>query len=121
MGCIEMLITSRQYVGSDQASFVIDVNAGSILSHEATPTLLAHPISRANVSFADFERLVFAFGFMKDRQNGSHRIYKHSIHLDARLNFQPIDGQVKPYQIKQFLKLVEEYNLQLDEHEDPEI
>lgn len=80
--------------------------------------LLRIQTNRANVSFTDFERLVFAFGFVKDRQSGSHRIYRHGLLPDARLNLQPVRGEVKPYQIGQFLKLVEEYNLQLDDHQD---
>lgn len=31
------------------------------------------------------------------------------------MNIQNVSGQVKPYQIKQFLKLVEKYNLQAKE------
>lgn len=72
--------------------------------------------SQANVRFAEFERLVFAFGFVLDRHSGtSHRIYKHPRFPDARLNLQPVKGEAKPYQVKQFLTLVEEYNLSLDD------
>ncbi len=70
--------------------------------------------TQANVAFADFVRLVEACGFVFDRQSGSHRIYKHRQHPDARLNLQPVDGEAKPYQIKQFLNLVEVYHLGLE-------
>jgi predicted RNA binding protein YcfA (HicA-like mRNA interferase family) len=71
--------------------------------------------NQANIRFGDFARLVEAFGFVLDRQSGSHRIYKHPRHLDARVNLQPVNGQAKPYQVRQFLTLIEEYNLSLDE------
>jgi hypothetical protein len=31
------------------------------------------------------------------------------------LNLQDVHGKAKPYQIRQFLKLVEKYNLEMDE------
>lgn len=63
-------------------------------------------------------RLVEAFGFVLDRHSGtSHRIYKHSRFPDARLNLQPVAGEAKSYQIRQFLKLIEEYNLLIDDLE----
>ncbi|MBC7833988.1 MAG: type II toxin-antitoxin system HicA family toxin [Phycisphaerales bacterium] len=69
-----------------------------------------------NVKFSDFTRLVQAFGFELDRHSGtSHRIYKHSGLPEARLNLQPVSGEAKPYQVRQFLKIVEEYDLRLSE------
>jgi predicted RNA binding protein YcfA (HicA-like mRNA interferase family) len=71
---------------------------------------------QTNVRFSDFARLVEAFGFVLDRHSGtSHRIYKHPRFPEARLNLQPVSGEAKPYQIRQFLQLVEEYNLALGE------
>ncbi len=72
-------------------------------------------ISQTNVRFADLIRLVRALGFVLDRTRGSHQIWIHTRHRDAVLNLQPDRGQAKPYQVKQLLKLVEEYNLRLDE------
>lgn len=75
-------------------------------------------MTQANVRFGDFARLVEAFGFVLDRHSGSsHRIYKHPRYPDARLNLQPVAGEAKPYQVRQFLKLVEEYNLSLGDQE----
>jgi predicted RNA binding protein YcfA (HicA-like mRNA interferase family) len=67
-----------------------------------------------NISFADMQRLVEAFGFRLSRVSGSHYIYAHP---DVRelVNLQNDRGKAKPYQIRQFLKLVEEYNLQLED------
>jgi hypothetical protein len=36
------------------------------------------------------------------------------VHRDAQLNLQPIGGQAKPYQVRQLLKLVEEYDLRIE-------
>lgn len=73
--------------------------------------------SQTNVWFGDLVRLAVALGFVHDRTRGSHQIYIHAKIPQAQLNLQPDGGQAKPYQVKQLLKLVEEYNLQLDEPE----
>jgi hypothetical protein len=41
---------------------------------------------------------------------GSHRIYTRD---DVReiLNFQEVEGMAKPYQVKQFCKIIEDYSL----------
>lgn len=62
-----------------------------------------------------FEEMVFlaeGFGFIEARVSGSHHIFTHK-DIRELLNLQEVDGQVKPYQVRQFLKLVERYNLQL--------
>jgi len=64
-----------------------------------------------NVRFADFIRVVEAHGFVFAGQAGSHRGYKHS--CGAVLNLQEKDGEAKPYQINQFLKIVDAYGLTL--------
>ena len=57
--------------------------------------------------------LVEKFGFLLSRTNGSHHIF---VHVDVRelVNLQNVNGQVKPYQVRQFMELVERYNLQLE-------
>ena len=67
-----------------------------------------------NVRFSDMIRLVEAFGFTLSRVNGSHHIFTHP-DIDELVNLQDANGQAKPYQVRQFLKLVEQYNLTLDE------
>ena len=76
--------------------------------------------SQKNVKFKDFITVVEAFGFSLDRIKGSHHTYKHPDVTEAFLQLQPgKNGEAKPYQIKQFLSLVEEYNLRMDgENED---
>lgn len=70
--------------------------------------------NRKNVRFSDFISVVEAFGFLLDRVKGSHQVYKHPDIADALLVLQPDKNQqAKPYQIKQFLKLVEEHDLRM--------
>jgi predicted RNA binding protein YcfA (HicA-like mRNA interferase family) len=66
----------------------------------------------ANVSFTDVQRLAEAFGFELRRTKGSHHIFAHT-RVPELLNLQDVRGQVKPYQIRQFLRLVERYALTL--------
>ena len=67
-----------------------------------------------NVSFRDFVDLIEAFGFHRARSRGSHNIYVHPS-IPELLNLQNAGGEAKPYQIRQFLRLVERYNLELEE------
>ena len=67
-----------------------------------------------NVSFSDFVNLVEGFGFERARTSGSHHIFAHA-GVPELLNLQEIGGKAKPYQIRQFLKLVERYDLHLED------
>jgi len=70
--------------------------------------------SQKNIRFSDLQTVLEAFGFELNRIKGSHHIYKHPDIDDALLSLQPTKKrQAKPYQIKQFLRLVEEHNLRL--------
>ena len=68
----------------------------------------------ANVSFADMRRLVEAFGFELRRTSGSHHVFVHP-GVRELLNLQEVRGQAKPYQIRQFLRLVERYALSMED------
>jgi HicA toxin of bacterial toxin-antitoxin, len=70
--------------------------------------------SLANVSFGDMQRLLEAAGFELLRVTGSHHIYAHP-DVPELLNLQEVRGQAKPYQIRQFLRLVERYALTIEE------
>ena len=59
-------------------------------------------------------KLVEAFGFRLSRVRGSHHIFAHP-DVNELVNLQNVKGEAKPYQIRQFLKLVERYNLQLED------
>jgi predicted RNA binding protein YcfA (HicA-like mRNA interferase family) len=65
-----------------------------------------------NVSFPDLEQLIKGFGFLLARQSGSHHIFYHP-EIPGLLNLQEVKGEAKPYQIRQFLRLVEKYNITL--------
>lgn len=67
-----------------------------------------------NVSFSDFILLVEGFGFRLSRVSRSHHIFIHP-RVKELVNLQEVKGQVKPYQIKQFMSLVERYDLKLEE------
>ncbi|ESZ86709.1 MAG: hypothetical protein Q27BB25_12530 [Blastomonas sp. CACIA14H2] len=66
------------------------------------------------LSFAEFERLLMAYGFVLDRVKGSHHIYKHQS-IGDRINAQPDGKSAKPYQVRQFLVIIEAHGLQLDD------
>lgn len=65
-----------------------------------------------NTSFNDMVKLVEAYGFRLDRINGSHHIFIHA-EVNELVNIQNVKGKAKPYQIKQFLSIVEKYNLEM--------
>lgn len=67
-----------------------------------------------NIRFEDMVSLVQAFGFKLVRVRGSHHIFVHP-HIPEKINLQEVNGQAKPYQIKQFLSLVETYNMTMGE------
>ena len=66
-----------------------------------------------NVSFADMAGLVKDFGFTLSRTRGSHHIFAHP-DIPELVNLQDVAGEAKPYQIRQFLRLVEKYNIKLE-------
>ena len=63
--------------------------------------------SQNNVRFADVCALAECYGFVFDRQNGSHRQYIRPGYA-ARLNFQNDKGKAKPYQVRQLLKIIDD-------------
>ncbi len=69
-----------------------------------------------NVKFNEFDTLIKAFGFESVRINGSHHIYNRD-DIPEIINIQNRKGEVSPYQVKQFLALIEQYNLRLNENE----
>lgn len=67
-----------------------------------------------NVRFGDMVTLVKAFGFALARVIGGHHIFTHPA-MRELVNIQNYKGKAKPYQVKQFLELVEQHNLALGE------
>ena len=70
--------------------------------------------SRSSIPFRDFQRILEAFGFTLDRINGSHRNYRHPS-ASRPLSIQPRGNMAKPYQVDQFLDIVEEFGLTMSE------
>lgn len=68
-----------------------------------------------NVAFRDAAAIVTAFGFVLSRTEGSHHIYTHP-DIDELVNLQDVRGEAKPYQLRQFLRLVERYDLRLKDN-----
>ncbi|MDY6807370.1 MAG: type II toxin-antitoxin system HicA family toxin [Cyanobacteriota bacterium] len=64
-----------------------------------------------NVKFNELVNLIQKFGFALERVSGSHHIFKHP-EVTEILNLQPRKGKAKDYQVKQFGRLVEKYELQ---------
>jgi predicted RNA binding protein YcfA (HicA-like mRNA interferase family) len=69
-----------------------------------------------NVAFADMVNLVTGFAFTLKRTKGSHHIFAHPA-LPEMVNLQDVGGEAKPYQIRQFLRLIEKYNITLEDAE----
>lgn len=53
-----------------------------------------------------------ATGFRLNRVSGSHHLFTHT-EIPELINLQEVRGEAKPYQIRQFLRLVERYNLRV--------
>lgn len=67
-----------------------------------------------NIRFSDMIYLVEGFGFRLSRTDGSHHIFVHP-DIPELVNLQEVKGQAKPYQMRQFLKLIERHSLKLEE------
>jgi len=65
-----------------------------------------------NISFHEMTALVEAFGFRLSRVRGSHFIFVHPW-VPELVNLQEKNGKAKPYQVREFLQLVEQYDLEL--------
>jgi predicted RNA binding protein YcfA (HicA-like mRNA interferase family) len=67
-----------------------------------------------NIRFSDIVTLIEAFGFRLARVTGRHHIFEHP-DVPEIVNIQDRKGKAKAYQVRQFLELVEQYNLELGE------
>ena len=79
--------------------------------HKILQTILA---GSKNIRFSDMIELVEGFGFRLSRTDGSHHIFAHP-DIPELVNLQEVKGQAKPYQMRQFLKLIERHSLRLEE------
>ena len=67
-----------------------------------------------SVDFRDFVAMVEAFGFVNVRTKGSHRSFAHPGCVRP-LVLQPKGKDAKRYQIREFLDIVEEFGLTLED------
>ena len=63
-----------------------------------------------NIRFDEMVSLVEGFGFRLARRSGSHHIFEHP-DVSELVNRQKYKGQAKPYQVRQFLDVVEQSRL----------
>jgi len=63
-----------------------------------------------NARFEEACKTAELFGFRFRGGKGSHRIFVRK-GIREMLNFQNIEGKAKPYQVRQFIKIIEKYNL----------
>ena len=64
-----------------------------------------------NIRFSEAVACAEAFGFELARISSSHHIYIHP-NVPELVNLQNVNGKAKPYQVKQLLHIIEQYNLQ---------
>lgn len=71
----------------------------------------------ANIRFRELCGLVERLGYVLDRRKGSHWIYRHPSRRDLPLiNLQKGEaGKAKPYQVRQVLRILEDYGLRVQE------
>ena len=80
-------------------------------THKLYELLVASPKS---ARFREFQRVLTSFGFTLDRVRGSHHIYRHRL-VTRPLSVQSVGNMAKPYQIEQFLDIVEEFGLTIED------
>ncbi len=66
-----------------------------------------------STNFNDFVKCIEKFGFEKIQRktSGSHHHKYFNDTINEILNIQPVKGKAKDYQIKQFVEIVEKFNL----------
>ncbi len=69
-----------------------------------------------NIRFEEMIALVQSYGFNLSRISGSHHIFVNR-EVNEIINLQKVKGKVKPYQVNQFLKIIERYNLKMKDGE----
>ena len=63
-----------------------------------------------NIRFEELCNAAELFGFKFRGGKGSHKIFVRE-GIREMLNFQNVKGKVKPYQVRQFINIIEQYNL----------
>lgn len=68
-----------------------------------------------NLRFVELVGLAEGFGFRLSRVKGSHHVFVRP-GIPELVNLQDVGGQAKPYQVRQLLRLVERYNIEIEEN-----
>ncbi len=66
------------------------------------------------IRFREFQRLLEAFGFRLARIKGSHHVYGHEL-AERPMIVQPNGKDAKGYQVQQFLDMIEQLGLKMDD------
>jgi predicted RNA binding protein YcfA (HicA-like mRNA interferase family) len=64
--------------------------------------------------FADLQKLLLAHGFKLNRVRGSHEVYVHE-DVPEHITIQPNGKEAMDYQVREFLRIVREYRISLDD------
>jgi predicted RNA binding protein YcfA (HicA-like mRNA interferase family) len=64
--------------------------------------------------FADLKKLLLAHGFRLDRVRGSHEVYVRD-DVPEHVTIQPNGKEAMDYQIREFLRIVGEYQISMDD------
>lgn len=75
--------------------------------------LYAQMLRNKRGKFADFQKLLLAHGFRLDRVRGSHEVYVRD-DVPEHITIQPNGKEAMDYQIRDFLRIVREYDIKLD-------
>jgi len=86
-------------------------NVPSVRSQKLLSQILAGAVS--NVAFDDLIGLLQALGFNEAGGRGSHRVFVRPGVAEI-LTLQQVRGQAKPYQVRQVVALVRQYNLDVE-------
>lgn len=76
--------------------------------------LLAASRHGASVRYHEFKTLLEHFGFGLVSMNRLHQVFAHP-QLKELLSLQNVNGQIKPFQVKQAIALIYKYQLKADD------
>ena len=66
--------------------------------------------SPANFRFSDLVSLLRGAGYEFEKQKGSHQFFRHPLTKD-KVNVQDDHGEAKPYQVRQVVAKIREFDL----------
>jgi hypothetical protein len=69
-----------------------------------------------NIRFNRFLKIAFHLGFRVKGGRGSHVVLSKP-NIPEILTIQDTGGRIKPYQVRQFLKILEKYNIEEEGYE----